>query len=184
MQKRKRPYFTFHFPRFSSFSNSLQPYVHAASDPDERRKKTESHRWNKSNLDHIVAWKLNSLIKPIIIELHTISQIFQMSLSFRCALDDLSPFWRVARNRFPSFSPSWLGFVEISRVLVRLEMKPMETLYDLIEEAKLRTLWWALCIFTVSYFLTRKRISNLFQFHYYIWIVLFFPLWLSELINC
>ncbi|KAM7474944.1 hypothetical protein LguiB_022187 [Lonicera macranthoides] len=38
-------------------------------------------------------------------------------------------------------------------------MKPMETLYDLIEEAKLRTLWWALCIFTASYFLTHTSKS-------------------------
>ena len=36
-------------------------------------------------------------------------------------------------------------------------MKAMETVHDLIEEAKLRTVWWALCIFAVSYFLTRKR---------------------------
>ena len=35
-------------------------------------------------------------------------------------------------------------------------MKAMETLQDLIEEAKLRTVYWALCIFAVSYFLTRK----------------------------
>lgn len=32
----------------------------------------------------------------------------------------------------------------------------MESVNDLIQEAKLRTLWWALCIFVVSYFLTRK----------------------------
>lgn len=35
-------------------------------------------------------------------------------------------------------------------------MKAMETLQDLIEEAKLRTVWWALCIFAISYFLSRK----------------------------
>lgn len=35
-------------------------------------------------------------------------------------------------------------------------MKAMATLQDLIEEAKLRTVWWALCIFAISYFLTRK----------------------------
>jgi len=29
----------------------------------------------------------------------------------------------------------------------------MESVNDLIQEAKLRTLWWALCIFAVSYFL-------------------------------
>jgi hypothetical protein len=35
----------------------------------------------------------------------------------------------------------------------------METIQDLIEEAKLRTVWWALCIFAVSYFLTRKYLN-------------------------
>ena len=54
------------------------------------------------------------------------------------------------RNSFLFFS-----FLFISRVLT--EMKAMETVHDLIEEAKLRTVWWALCIFAVSYFLTRKR---------------------------
>nr|GMD02630.1 uncharacterized protein LOC109165730 isoform X2 [Ipomoea batatas] len=38
-------------------------------------------------------------------------------------------------------------------------MKPMTTLQDLIEEAKLRTVWWALCIFTVCYFLTHTSKS-------------------------
>ncbi|CAI9104405.1 OLC1v1003067C1 [Oldenlandia corymbosa var. corymbosa] len=38
-------------------------------------------------------------------------------------------------------------------------MKPMETIQDLIEEAKLRTVWWALCIFAVSYFLTHTSKS-------------------------
>lgn len=33
--------------------------------------------------------------------------------------------------------------------------KAMDTVQDLIEEAKIRTVWWALCIFSVSYFLTR-----------------------------
>lgn len=37
-------------------------------------------------------------------------------------------------------------------------MKAMETVQDLIEEAKLRALWWALCIFAISYFLSRKLI--------------------------
>lgn len=32
----------------------------------------------------------------------------------------------------------------------------MDIIYDLIEEAKLRLLWWALCIFAISYFFTRK----------------------------
>lgn len=36
-------------------------------------------------------------------------------------------------------------------------MKAMETIQDLIEEAKLRTLWWVLCVFAISYFLSRKR---------------------------
>ncbi|KAL5664641.1 hypothetical protein ACJX0J_024749 [Zea mays] len=34
--------------------------------------------------------------------------------------------------------------------------KRMESVDDLIEEAKLCTVWWALCIFAVSYFLTRE----------------------------
>ncbi|KAL4588767.1 hypothetical protein LXL04_001662 [Taraxacum kok-saghyz] len=38
-------------------------------------------------------------------------------------------------------------------------MKGMETLQDLIEEAKLRTVWWALCIFAVSYFLAHTSKS-------------------------
>ncbi|GMY05922.1 sorting nexin-16 [Fagus crenata] len=38
-------------------------------------------------------------------------------------------------------------------------MKAMETVHDLIEEAKLRTVWWALCIFAVSYFLTHTSKS-------------------------
>lgn len=35
-------------------------------------------------------------------------------------------------------------------------MKAMETVQDLIEEFKLRTVYWVLCIFSVSYFLTRE----------------------------
>ncbi|XP_037497636.1 uncharacterized protein LOC105634251 isoform X2 [Jatropha curcas] len=38
-------------------------------------------------------------------------------------------------------------------------MKPMETIQDLIEEAKLRTVWWALCIFAVTYFLSHTSSS-------------------------
>ncbi|KAL4036472.1 hypothetical protein IC575_000019 [Cucumis melo] len=38
-------------------------------------------------------------------------------------------------------------------------MKAMATLQDLIEEAKLRTVWWALCIFAISYFLTHTSKS-------------------------
>ena len=32
----------------------------------------------------------------------------------------------------------------------------MESVDDLIEEAKLRTVGWALCVFAISYFLTRE----------------------------
>jgi sorting nexin-13 len=38
-------------------------------------------------------------------------------------------------------------------------MKAMETLHDLIEEAKVRAVWWMLCIFAVSYFLTHTSKS-------------------------
>ncbi|XP_052201840.1 uncharacterized protein LOC127807780 [Diospyros lotus] len=38
-------------------------------------------------------------------------------------------------------------------------MKAMETLQDLIEEAKLRMVYWSLCIFAVSYFLTHTSKS-------------------------
>ncbi|XP_062092348.1 uncharacterized protein LOC133798155 [Humulus lupulus] len=38
-------------------------------------------------------------------------------------------------------------------------MKTMETIQDLIDEAKLRTIWWALCIFGVSYFLSHTSKS-------------------------
>jgi hypothetical protein len=34
--------------------------------------------------------------------------------------------------------------------------KPMESVNDLIHEVNLRTLWWAISIFAVSYFLTSK----------------------------
>ncbi|EPS67595.1 hypothetical protein M569_07179 [Genlisea aurea] len=40
-------------------------------------------------------------------------------------------------------------------------MKAMESLQDLIEEAKLRTVWWILCIFSVCYFLTHTSKSML-----------------------
>ncbi|KAK4437825.1 hypothetical protein Salat_0116500 [Sesamum alatum] len=39
--------------------------------------------------------------------------------------------------------------------------KAMESLQDLIEEAKLRTVWWILCIFAVTYFLTHTSKSML-----------------------
>ncbi|XP_058761417.1 uncharacterized protein LOC131634811 [Vicia villosa] len=35
----------------------------------------------------------------------------------------------------------------------------MDTIFDLIEEAKLRFLWWSLCIFAISYFLTHTSKS-------------------------
>uniref|UniRef100_A0A1J3J137 Sorting nexin-13 n=1 Tax=Noccaea caerulescens TaxID=107243 RepID=A0A1J3J137_NOCCA len=38
-------------------------------------------------------------------------------------------------------------------------MKAMETIQDLIEEAKVRTVWWGLCIFSVTYFLTHTSKS-------------------------
>ncbi|CAN0879003.1 Sorting nexin-16 [Linum grandiflorum] len=38
-------------------------------------------------------------------------------------------------------------------------MKSMETIEDLIEEAKVRTVWWALCIFTITYFLSHTSSS-------------------------
>ncbi|KAL1338932.1 uncharacterized protein [Arachis hypogaea] len=34
------------------------------------------------------------------------------------------------------------------------DMPSMDDIYDLIEEAKLRFLWWSLCVFAISYFLT------------------------------
>ncbi|GER50415.1 Phox-associated domain [Striga asiatica] len=37
----------------------------------------------------------------------------------------------------------------------------MDSIQDLIEEAKLRTVWWILCIFSVSYFLTHTSKSML-----------------------
>ncbi|XP_057787496.1 uncharacterized protein LOC131004760 [Salvia miltiorrhiza] len=39
--------------------------------------------------------------------------------------------------------------------------KAMESIQDLIEEAKLRTVWWSLCIFAMSYFLTHSSKSML-----------------------
>ncbi|XAR72864.1 hypothetical protein NMG60_11019645 [Bertholletia excelsa] len=38
-------------------------------------------------------------------------------------------------------------------------MKAIETLQDLIEEAKLRTVYWALCVFAMTYFLTNTSKS-------------------------
>ncbi|CAI0446939.1 unnamed protein product [Linum tenue] len=38
-------------------------------------------------------------------------------------------------------------------------MRPMETIQDLIEEAKIRTVWWGLCIFAVTYFLSHTSSS-------------------------
>ncbi|KAL0356778.1 UNVERIFIED_CONTAM: hypothetical protein Scaly_1363500 [Sesamum calycinum] len=39
--------------------------------------------------------------------------------------------------------------------------KAMESLQDLLDEVKLRTVWWVLCIFAVSYFLTHTSKSML-----------------------
>ncbi|KAJ3703621.1 hypothetical protein LUZ61_007326 [Rhynchospora tenuis] len=38
-------------------------------------------------------------------------------------------------------------------------MRRMETVQDLIEEAKVRTVWWAICIFAISYFLSHTSKS-------------------------
>ncbi|KAL9675555.1 hypothetical protein QQ045_003757 [Rhodiola kirilowii] len=38
-------------------------------------------------------------------------------------------------------------------------MKPMETIQDLIEEAKVRTVWWGLLVFAVTYFITNTSKS-------------------------
>ncbi|XVF01184.1 hypothetical protein REPUB_Repub04eG0066600 [Reevesia pubescens] len=38
-------------------------------------------------------------------------------------------------------------------------MKPMETIQDLIDEAKVRTVWWAMAIFAVTYFLSHSSTS-------------------------
>lgn len=38
-------------------------------------------------------------------------------------------------------------------------MKAMGTLQDLIEEAKVRTLWWAICVFGIAYFLSHTSKS-------------------------
>ncbi|XP_024966066.1 uncharacterized protein LOC112506288 [Cynara cardunculus var. scolymus] len=40
-----------------------------------------------------------------------------------------------------------------------MAIKAMETLQDLIEEAKLRTVWWAICIFAITYILTHTSKS-------------------------
>uniref|UniRef100_A0A7C9E7E4 PX domain-containing protein n=1 Tax=Opuntia streptacantha TaxID=393608 RepID=A0A7C9E7E4_OPUST len=38
-------------------------------------------------------------------------------------------------------------------------MRPMETIHDLIEEAKIRLVWWAICIFAITYFLAHTSKS-------------------------
>lgn len=38
-------------------------------------------------------------------------------------------------------------------------MKPMATLHDLIEEAKVRALWWGICVFGITYFLSNTSKS-------------------------
>jgi hypothetical protein len=55
-------------------------------------------------------------------------------------------------------SPSRARSLPGPRRPARAEMrKRMESVDDLVEEAKTRTVCWALCIFAVSYFLTRER---------------------------
>lgn len=44
-------------------------------------------------------------------------------------------------------------------------VKAMETIKDLIEEAKVRTVWWALCIFAVAYFLSREYLKHVHISH-------------------
>ncbi|XP_010530868.1 PREDICTED: uncharacterized protein LOC104807343 [Tarenaya hassleriana] len=43
-------------------------------------------------------------------------------------------------------------------------MKAMETVQDLIEEAKVRTVWWGLCVFAVTYVLTHTSTSMWMNF--------------------
>ncbi|CAJ2674248.1 unnamed protein product [Trifolium pratense] len=51
--------------------------------------------------------------------------------------------------------------MKIKMKMKKKKMGPltMDTIFDLIEEAKLRFLWWALCIFAISYFLTHTSKS-------------------------
>ncbi|KAG9440770.1 hypothetical protein H6P81_020935 [Aristolochia fimbriata] len=39
-------------------------------------------------------------------------------------------------------------------------MRPMENVQDLVEEAKVRTVWWAICIFGLAYFLSHTSKST------------------------
>ncbi|KAK8966595.1 hypothetical protein KSP40_PGU021243 [Platanthera guangdongensis] len=43
-------------------------------------------------------------------------------------------------------------------------MKPMNTLLDVVEEAKVRTVFWAICVFGISYFLSHTSKSMLMNF--------------------
>ncbi|CAL5378687.1 unnamed protein product [Camellia sinensis] len=62
----------------------------------------------------------------------------------------------VERLEFDSIRARLVVFRSIETKLEVVEtIKATEALQDLIEEAKLRTVYWALCIFAVSYFLTR-----------------------------
>ncbi|KAJ8450834.1 hypothetical protein Cgig2_032459 [Carnegiea gigantea] len=38
-------------------------------------------------------------------------------------------------------------------------MRPMESIHDLLEEAKIRFVWWAICIFAITYFLAHTSKS-------------------------
>ncbi|CAL5377273.1 unnamed protein product [Camellia sinensis] len=61
----------------------------------------------------------------------------------------------VERLEFDSIRARLVVFRSIETKLEVVEtIKATEALQDLIEEAKLRTVYWALCIFAVSYFLT------------------------------
>ncbi|KAL9231614.1 hypothetical protein vseg_006817 [Gypsophila vaccaria] len=56
----------------------------------------------------------------------------------------------------------------------------MESIHDLIEEAKLRFLWWALCIFSLSYFLSHTSKSMWMNVPIAILIALFFRFLANE----
>ncbi|THF94904.1 hypothetical protein TEA_021480 [Camellia sinensis var. sinensis] len=66
----------------------------------------------------------------------------------------------VERLEFDSIRARLVVFRSIETKLEVVEtIKATEALQDLIEEAKLRTVYWALCIFAVSYFLTHTSKS-------------------------
>ncbi|GMP38142.1 hypothetical protein CsSME_00009504 [Camellia sinensis var. sinensis] len=68
----------------------------------------------------------------------------------------------VERLEFDSIRARLVVFRSIETKLEVVEtIKATEALQDLIEEAKLRTVYWALCIFAVSYFLTHLWYSEI-----------------------